>query len=144
MAVGDGVLPELAAVSGVRLAVASAGIKVAGRMDVVLLELAPGSEVAAVFTTNAFCAAPVIGDEPFAVLLADDLMVGSPPVLQQMVEQFSEWRASILAVQEVPAEHTRRYGIVAGHAVGERMIDITEPGSVIRRACTRPSTRAVW
>ena len=60
MAVGDGVLPELAAVSGVRLAVASAGIKVAGRMDVVLLELAPGSEVAAVFTTNAFCAAPVI------------------------------------------------------------------------------------
>ena len=60
MAVGDGVLPALAAVSGVRLAVASAGIKVAGRMDVVLLELAPGSEVAAVFTTNAFCAAPVI------------------------------------------------------------------------------------
>jgi UTP--glucose-1-phosphate uridylyltransferase len=46
-------------------------------------------------------------------------------VLKQMVEQFSEWRASILAVQEVPAEHTRRYGIVAGTPVSERMMDVT-------------------
>jgi UTP--glucose-1-phosphate uridylyltransferase len=41
-------------------------------------------------------------------------MVGEPPVMQQMVEQFASGGASILAVQEVPAEHTRRYGIVAG------------------------------
>jgi UTP--glucose-1-phosphate uridylyltransferase len=60
------------------------------------------------------CAQRLIGNEPFAVLLADDLMVGQPPVLAQMVEQFDEWHASILAVQEVPPEHTRRYGIVAG------------------------------
>jgi len=46
-------------------------------------------------------------------------------VLKQMVEQFREWRASILAVQEVPAEHTRRYGIVAGTPVSERMMDVT-------------------
>jgi UTP-glucose-1-phosphate uridylyltransferase len=46
-------------------------------------------------------------------------------VLKQMVEQFDEWRASILAVQEVPAEHTRRYGIVAGTAVNDRLIDVT-------------------
>ena len=52
-------------------------------------------------------------------------MVGETPVLKQMVEQFSEWRASILAVQEVPAEHTRRYGIVAGQAVGDRMLDVS-------------------
>ncbi len=70
------------------------------------------------------CGQGLIGDEPFAVLLADDLMVGQPPVLAQMVEQFTEWRASILAVQEVPAEHTRRYGIVAGNEVSERMIDV--------------------
>jgi len=70
------------------------------------------------------CAQGLIGNEPFAVLLADDLMVGEPPVLAQMVEQFAEWRTSILAVQEVPAEHTRRYGIVAGTAVSERMIDV--------------------
>ena len=71
------------------------------------------------------CAQRLIGNEPFAVLLADDLMVGEPPVLAQMVEQYADWRASILAVQEVPAEHTRRYGIVDGAIVGERMIDVT-------------------
>ncbi|MEO7243884.1 MAG: UTP--glucose-1-phosphate uridylyltransferase GalU [Rubrivivax sp.] len=72
------------------------------------------------------CGRRLVGDEPFAVLLADDLMVGEPPVLQQMVEQFAEWRASILAVQEVPAEQTRRYGIVAGIEVNERLIDVQQ------------------
>jgi len=71
------------------------------------------------------CAQRLVGNNPFAVLLADDLMVGTPPVLQQMVEQFNEWRASILAVQEVPAEQTKRYGIVAGTAVNDRVIDVT-------------------
>jgi UTP--glucose-1-phosphate uridylyltransferase len=42
-----------------------------------------------------------------------------------MVDQYAEWRASILAVQEVPAEHTRRYGIVDGTPVGDRMLDVT-------------------
>jgi UTP--glucose-1-phosphate uridylyltransferase len=70
------------------------------------------------------CAQKLIGNEPFAVLLADDLMVGTPPVLSQMVEQFNEWRASILAVQEVPAEHTQRYGIVAGTQVNDRLVNI--------------------
>ncbi|HEY1091945.1 MAG TPA: UTP--glucose-1-phosphate uridylyltransferase GalU [Burkholderiaceae bacterium] len=74
------------------------------------------------------CAQRLIGNEPFAVLLADDLMVGpanGQPVLAQMVEQYAEWRASILAVQEVPAEHTRRYGIVAGAAVNDKVVDVT-------------------
>jgi UTP--glucose-1-phosphate uridylyltransferase len=71
------------------------------------------------------CGQRLVGKEPFAVLLADDLMVGEPPVLKQMVEQFGEWRASILAVQEVPVEHTRRYGIVAGTPVNDRLIDIS-------------------
>eukprot|EP01136_Pigoraptor_vietnamica_P041357 Opistho-1_new@14243 len=48
------------------------------------------------------CAERLVRNEPFAVLLADDLMVGEKPILTQMVEQFDEWRASILAVQEVP------------------------------------------
>jgi UTP--glucose-1-phosphate uridylyltransferase len=72
------------------------------------------------------CAQRLIGNEPFAVLLADDLMIGEPPVLAQMAEQFQEWRASILAVQEVPVEHTRRYGIVAGTLVNERLMDVTK------------------
>ncbi|MGZ5215905.1 MAG: UTP--glucose-1-phosphate uridylyltransferase GalU [Caldimonas sp.] len=71
------------------------------------------------------CARHVVGDHPFAVLLPDDLMIGTPPVLAQMVEQFKQRQASIIAVQEVPAEHTRRYGIVAGTPVGERLIDVT-------------------
>jgi UTP--glucose-1-phosphate uridylyltransferase len=71
------------------------------------------------------CGQRLVGDEPFAVLLADDLMVGDPPVLKQMVDQFAEWRASILAVQEVPPEHTKRYGIVAGTRVSDRLMDVT-------------------
>ena len=71
------------------------------------------------------CGRHVVGDNPFAVLLPDDLMIGTPPVLAQMVAQFEAKKASIVAVQEVPAAHTRRYGIVAGDPVGERLVDIT-------------------
>ena len=63
------------------------------------------------------CAEPLVGNEPFAVLLADDLMVGKnggPNVLAQMVKAFEKTQSSILAVQEVPLEHVSRYGIVAG------------------------------
>jgi UTP--glucose-1-phosphate uridylyltransferase len=70
------------------------------------------------------CGQRLVGNQPFAVLLADDLMVGNPPVLKQMVEQYAEWRASIIAVQEVPAEHTRRYGIVAGTVINDRIVDV--------------------
>ena len=66
------------------------------------------------------CAEHLVGNEPFAVLLADDLMVGpagGQSVLAQMAAQFEKLQQSILAVQEVPLEHTRRYGIVAGEKV---------------------------
>lgn len=59
MAVGSGELGTLHPVAGVRMTAVSAGIKKAGRLDVVLFELAPGSVTAGVFTRNAFCAAPV-------------------------------------------------------------------------------------
>jgi UTP--glucose-1-phosphate uridylyltransferase len=63
------------------------------------------------------CAENLVGDEPFAVLLADDLMVGEPPVLKQMIQSFSTAPGTVVAVQEVPPEHTRRYGMVSvlGH-----------------------------
>jgi UTP--glucose-1-phosphate uridylyltransferase len=70
------------------------------------------------------CGQRLVGNEPFAVLLADDLMVGATPILAQMVEQYNEWRVSILAVQEVPAEQTQRYGIVAGTPVNERLVNV--------------------
>lgn len=59
------------------------------------------------------CAENLVGNEPFAVLLADDLMVGSPPVLKQMIQGFATAPGTVLAVQDVPREHTKRYGIVS-------------------------------
>ncbi|MBN9412097.1 MAG: UTP--glucose-1-phosphate uridylyltransferase GalU [Burkholderiales bacterium] len=73
------------------------------------------------------CAEHLVGDEPFAVLLADDLMAGPPggePVLVQMARAFERLRGSILAVQEVPQEHTRRYGIVDGEPAGKGVINV--------------------
>ena len=71
------------------------------------------------------CAKDLVGNEAFAVLLADDLMVGEPPVMAQMVKQYAEWRASLLAVQDVPREHTRRYGIVSGQPVNADLLDVS-------------------
>ena len=61
------------------------------------------------------CALPVVGHEPFAVLLADDLMDpadGSPGILEQMVRVYDAKHASVLAVQDVPQAETKSYGIV--------------------------------
>jgi UTP--glucose-1-phosphate uridylyltransferase len=66
------------------------------------------------------CAEHLVGDEPFGVLLADDLMIGpagGKPVLAQMTDAFSRLGTSLLAVQEVPLDQVRRYGIVAGDKV---------------------------
>ena len=73
------------------------------------------------------CAAHIVGNHPFAVLLADDLMVGPPggaPVLAQMTQAFTRLGRCLLAVQEVPPEQVRRYGIVAGQPAGERLLAI--------------------
>jgi UTP--glucose-1-phosphate uridylyltransferase len=62
------------------------------------------------------CARPVVGSEPFAVLLADDFMDtadGHAPVLAQMTEIYDYEKCSLLAVQEVPRANTRQYGIVS-------------------------------
>jgi UTP--glucose-1-phosphate uridylyltransferase len=58
------------------------------------------------------CARPVIGNEPFAVLLADDLLDGDPPVMKQMVDIYDYYRCSVIGVQEVRREDTPSYGIV--------------------------------
>ncbi|MCE3271461.1 MAG: galU [Ramlibacter sp.] len=75
------------------------------------------------------CARHIVNDEPFAVLLADDLMSGQdngPGVLAQMVEVFDEVQTSVLAVQEVPLDHVKRYGIVAGDKVGDRLVKVKQ------------------
>jgi len=67
------------------------------------------------------CAEPVIGQEPFAVLLADDLLDGTLPVLRQMVNVWNYYHCSVLGVQEVPREETASYGIVATRSLDERV-----------------------
>ncbi len=72
------------------------------------------------------CAEKLINQEPFAVLLADDLMVGVTPILRQMTELYAKHQCSILAVQEVPREETQRYGIVKGTQYAERLLDVSD------------------
>ncbi|HUS90168.1 MAG TPA: UTP--glucose-1-phosphate uridylyltransferase GalU [Desulfosporosinus sp.] len=62
-----------------------------------------------------------IGDEPFAVLLGDDIIHAKIPCLQQMIKVYERFGTSIVAVQEVPLEKTSKYGIVDGEVIGERI-----------------------
>lgn len=59
-----------------------------------------------------WCARHLIGDEPFAVLLADDLVLSKTPCLKQMLDVYGETGGSVVAVVDVPREHTDRYGIL--------------------------------
>ena len=58
------------------------------------------------------CAKPAVGDEPFAVLLADDLLDGNPPVMKQMADVFASHHSSVIGVLDVPMADTGSYGIV--------------------------------
>jgi UTP--glucose-1-phosphate uridylyltransferase len=88
------------------------------------------------------CAAPVVGDEPFAVILADDLIDARVPVMQQMVEVARAEEASAIGVMEVPADDIGSWGIVETRAGSGRTMPIIrivekpKPG-------TSPSTLAV-
>jgi len=76
------------------------------------------------------CAAHIVGEQPFAVLLADDLMTAlqglnkGQNVLQQMVCAYEELGCAMLAVQEVPPDQVQRYGIVAGPSAGDRLLRV--------------------
>ena len=59
-----------------------------------------------------WCARHIVGDEPFAVLLPDDLMHGKPGALRQMVDAYAELGGNIICAQEVPADRTGSYGII--------------------------------
>jgi UTP--glucose-1-phosphate uridylyltransferase len=71
------------------------------------------------------CAKDVVGDEAFAVILADDLLDGKPAVMKQMADAYDYYRCSVLAVQEVPEDETQSYGIVAARPIGERVEQIS-------------------
>ncbi|HYG31095.1 MAG TPA: UTP--glucose-1-phosphate uridylyltransferase GalU [Allosphingosinicella sp.] len=71
-----------------------------------------------------WCARHIVGDEPFAVLLPDDLMVGEPGCLTQMVEAYERVGGNIICAQEVPKERTASYGIVTPGARDGRLTEI--------------------
>ncbi len=67
-----------------------------------------------------------IGDEPFAVLLGDDVVISKKPCLQQMVEVFSEYKTSILGVQQVSEDVVHKYGIVDCRNVDDRVFKVKD------------------
>ena len=77
------------------------------------------------------CGAPLIGDEAFAVVLADDLCLNpdGDGVLLQMIKLYNQFRCSIVAIQEVPADQTQKYGIISGELIRDdiyRVHDMVE------------------
>jgi UTP--glucose-1-phosphate uridylyltransferase len=71
-----------------------------------------------------WCARKFIGNEPFAVLLGDDIVQADKPCLKQLIEQYERYQASVLGVQKVPMEEVSRYGIVNGNEIGERFFSV--------------------
>jgi UTP--glucose-1-phosphate uridylyltransferase len=71
------------------------------------------------------CAEKLIGDEAFAVMLADDLIDGRPPVLEQMIGVYDHYHCSVLGVEEIAAQDTRAYGVIEGKAWDERIFRVS-------------------
>ncbi|MYN13974.1 UTP--glucose-1-phosphate uridylyltransferase GalU [Pusillimonas sp. TS35] len=88
------------------------------------------------------CAAPIVGNEPFAVLLADDLIDAPVSVTHQLVDAAHRHNGSVLAIQDVPHEETQKYGIISGEAADERT---TRLSGIVEKPqpADAPSTLAV-
>jgi UTP--glucose-1-phosphate uridylyltransferase len=71
-----------------------------------------------------WCARKFIGNEPFAVLLGDDIVQAEKPCLKQLIDQYERYHASVLGVQKVAKEEVSRYGIVNGNEIGERFFSV--------------------
>lgn len=100
-----------------------AQLEAAGKLDL-LKEVRAASRMATVVAVRqqeqlglghaVLCARPAVGDEPFAVLLGDDILDASAPVIGQLAAEYARHPGAIVALREVPREETRRYGICAG------------------------------
>jgi len=71
-----------------------------------------------------WCARNLIGEEPFAVLLADDLILSKAPCLKQMIDAYPEVRGNLIAVMDVAREHTARYGILNAGRDDGRLVQV--------------------
>jgi UTP--glucose-1-phosphate uridylyltransferase len=72
------------------------------------------------------CAASLVGNEPFAVVLADDLLDHQPGVLKQLVGLYEHYRSSVVAVETIAPAQSRSYGVVAGTPAGERLTKMSQ------------------
>jgi len=72
------------------------------------------------------CAASLVGNEPFAVVLADDLLDHQPGVLKQLVGLYEHYRSSVVAVETIAPEQSRSYGVVAGSLAGDRLTKMSQ------------------
>lgn len=77
-----------------------------------------------------WCARNLVGDEPFAVLLADDLILADPPSLKQMIDRYADLGGNIVAVMDVPRAETRNYGILD---VGREDGDVAEAVGLVEK-----------
>ena len=73
-----------------------------------------------------WCAREIVGSDPFAVLLADDLVLADVPCLKQMIEAAEETGGNVVAVEDVPREHTSRYGILDVGEDDGRLVEIRD------------------
>lgn len=73
-----------------------------------------------------YCAKSFVGNEPFAVLLGDDIVDSQKPCLKQMLEIYDEYQSTILGVQTVGWENVNKYGIVSGSKINERMYTVND------------------
>ncbi|AOY93230.1 UTP--glucose-1-phosphate uridylyltransferase [Cupriavidus sp. USMAA2-4] len=71
------------------------------------------------------CAQKLVGNEPFAIILADDLLDGDPPVMKQMVDLYNHYNCSVLGVEEIAPEQSRSYGVIDGREWDERVIKMS-------------------
>ena len=72
------------------------------------------------------CARDLVGEEPFAVLLSDDLIDAAVPCLQQLLKVFAEKDDSVIALRRVPEQEVQRYGIVNGTELSQRLYEVKE------------------
>jgi len=72
------------------------------------------------------CAASLVGNEPFAVVLADDLLDHQPGVLKQLVGMYKHYRSSVIAVEKILPSQSKSYGVVAGIAAGDRLTKLSD------------------
>lgn len=72
------------------------------------------------------CAKSFIGNEPFAVMLGDDIVENEKPCLQQMIEVYAQYKTTILGVQEIPRTDVSKYGIVDGKLIEDRIYKVRE------------------